>query len=345
MRRFTRALLAVSLPTLTLVAMPAGPALAYPVVDNPAVALDRLAELSRRSEQTTEALHNARIDLDGKRASQRDAEARLAHDRDALGVAKAEIAQLRPTVNKLATANYQGVRTNRLFSVMVSDSPQQLLDQMSALDVIGAQMADRVAQYKGATAEAEAAAEASRQSADAARTATERARSVSDDLQRTQSDLQAQIDEVTAAFNQLTGADRAALAGTPFPPGLDPDKIIAGLTPGAGSAALRAGMTRIGSPYIWGATGPSEFDCSGLVVWAYRQIGKTLPRSSQAQANGGIPVAKSDLQPGDVVLFYDDASHVGLYAGNGNVLHASTYGVPVKIASMNSMPFHSARRY
>ena len=104
-------------------------------------------------------------------------------------------------------------------------------------------------------------------------------------------------------------------------------------------------LTRVGSPYSWGATGPSAFDCSGLVQWAYHQVGKSLPRTSQAQAAAGTPVNRDELQPGDVVTFYSDASHVGLYAGNGLVLHASTFGVPVGVSPMSRMPFHNARRY
>jgi cell wall-associated NlpC family hydrolase len=81
------------------------------------------------------------------------------------------------------------------------------------------------------------------------------------------------------------------------------------------------------------------------MVWAYKQVGKTMPRSSQAQAAGGVPVSRSELQPGDLVLFYPDISHVGMYAGNGNILHASTFGVPVKVAPMDAYPFYGARRY
>ncbi len=345
MKRSMCTALATGVLSLTLVGLPAASAGADPVVNNPTEALERLAELSRESEQTTEALHNAQIDLDGKQAVQRDAEARLAGDRDALAAAQARMDQFRPTVSKLAAASYQGARTNRLFAVMVSDSPQQLLDQMSALDAISNETSKAVAQFKQAATDAEAAAEASQVSADAARSATEQAKVVSDELQNKQSELQKQIDSVTAAYDRLTGAERAQLAGTSFPSGFDAGRILAGLTPGSGSAALQAGLTQVGKPYSWGATGPDAYDCSGLVVWSYRQIGKTLPRSSQAQAEGGIPVDRSALQPGDVVLFYNDASHVGIYAGDGNVLHASTYGTPVKVDSMASMPFYGARRY
>ncbi len=337
--------LATGVLSLTLVGLPAGSAGADPVLSNPTAALDRLAELSRESERTTEALHNAQIDLEGKQAAQRDAEARLARDRDALAAAESRIDQFRPTVGKLAAASYQGARTNRLYALMLSDSPQQLLDQMAALDAISNETSKAVAGFKQASVEASAAAEASRVSADAARSATDQARVVSDDLQNKQSELQKQIESVTQAFDRLTSAERAQLAGSSFPPGFDAGRILGNLAPGTGSAALQAGMTQIGKPYSWGATGPDAYDCSGLVVWAYKQIGKVLPRSSQAQAGGGTPVDKSQLQPGDVVLFYEDASHVGLYAGDGNVLHASTYGTPVKVDSMASMPFYGARRY
>ncbi|WP_258195112.1 NlpC/P60 family protein [Rhodococcus sp. OK519] len=339
------AALATGVLSLALVGLPAGPAGADPVLSNPTEALDRLASLSRESEQTTEALHNAQIDLEGKQSVQRDADARLAGDRDALAAAESRIDQFRPTVSKLAAASYQGARTNRLYALMVSDSPQQLLDQMAALDAISNETTKALAGFKQASTDAAAAAEASRVSADEARTATDQAKLVSDDLQNKQSELQKQIESVTQAFDRLTGAERAQLAGTSFPPGFDAGRILANLAPGSGSSALQAGMTQLGKPYSWGATGPDSYDCSGLVVWAYKQIGKVLPRSSQAQASGGTPVDKSQLQPGDVVLFYDDASHVGLYAGDGNVLHASTFGTPVKVDSMAGMPFYGARRY
>ncbi|WP_305095275.1 NlpC/P60 family protein [Prescottella sp. R16] len=337
--------LATGMVSLALVGLPGSTAAADPVVDNPTAALERLADLSRESEQTTEALHNAQIDLESKQTAARDAEARLAADRDALDAARARLEEFRPTVNKLVAASYQGARTNRLFAVMTSDSPQQLLDQMSALDAISTDTSRAVAQFRQAASDARAAADASQVSADEARAASDQAKLVSDELQHEQSELQKQIDAVTAAFDRLTGAERAQLAGSTFPPGFDAGRILADLAPGAGSAALQAGLTQVGKPYSWGATGPDAYDCSGLVVWAYRQIGKDLPRSSQAQAQGGTPVDRSQLQPGDVVLFYDDVSHVGIYAGDGNVLHASTYGTPVKVDSMASMPFHGARRY
>lgn len=132
------------------------------------------------------------------------------------------------------------------------------------------------------------------------------------------------------------------------PPGdLAPPAAIP--APGAGpegSVAVQAALTRVGSPYTWGGSGPGQFDCSGLVMWSFQQAGISLPHSSQALAAGGQPVSRDALQPGDVVNFYSDASHTGIYVGNGMVVHASTYGVPVQVEPLDGAgPFYNARRY
>jgi peptidoglycan DL-endopeptidase CwlO len=119
----------------------------------------------------------------------------------------------------------------------------------------------------------------------------------------------------------------------------------AAVTPAAvRSAALQKALGKIGARYRYGAAGPNAFDCSGLVSWAYRSSGKTLPRSSRAMSHVGTPVSKGALQPGDLVFFYGGPSHVAIYVGNGKVVHASNPRHPVKIADLNSMPFNSARR-
>ena len=113
----------------------------------------------------------------------------------------------------------------------------------------------------------------------------------------------------------------------------------------AGQRIVDAASTRVGSPYVWGATGPNSFDCSGLTSWAYQEAGISIPRTSQAQIGGGTQVAKADLQPGDIVAFYSGATHVGIYAGNGQVVHAPYSGTSVSYAPVDSMPFYGATRY
>lgn len=114
----------------------------------------------------------------------------------------------------------------------------------------------------------------------------------------------------------------------------------------ADPAVVPAARDAIGTPYQWGGTDLDGMDCSGLVVWAYKQIGVTVPRTSQALARNGTPVKRGNLQPGDVISFYPSASHVAIYAGHGQVIHASTYGQPVAEVPMREAgPVHNIRRY
>jgi cell wall-associated NlpC family hydrolase len=104
-------------------------------------------------------------------------------------------------------------------------------------------------------------------------------------------------------------------------------------------------LAQVGKPYVWGGAGPNSYDCSGLVQFAYAAAGVSLPHSSSMQSTLGTPVSIADLQPGDLVFFYSPVSHVGMYIGNGQMVHASTSGQPVKVVDLAYMPdFNSARR-
>lgn len=108
--------------------------------------------------------------------------------------------------------------------------------------------------------------------------------------------------------------------------------------------ALRTAITKVGLPYVWGAAGPNAFDCSGLVLWAYRQFGVNLPHSAAQQSRMGTPVSRANLRPGDLVFFYSPVSHEGIYLGNNKIFNAFDSGQPLKVSDMSRMPFHNARR-
>lgn len=112
-----------------------------------------------------------------------------------------------------------------------------------------------------------------------------------------------------------------------------------------GQKVVDAARSVIGAPYGWGAAGPNSFDCSGLTSWAHGQVGKSIPRTSQAQAAQGTPVALDQLQPGDIVAYYGGASHVGIYTGNGTIIDALNSGTPVQERPLDYMPIHSAVRF
>ncbi|MCE3556003.1 NlpC/P60 family protein [Pseudonocardia sp. RS11V-5] len=143
--------------------------------------------------------------------------------------------------------------------------------------------------------------------------------------------------------NALRRAAQSAAGGIGDAAGDAVDDTV-GQATGVGAKALAAARTRLGMPYVWGASGPNAFDCSGLTSWAFKQAGVSLPRTSAAQSTVGTAVSKDQLQPGDLVFFYSPVSHVGIYLGDGKVLHASTSGEPVKISNVADMPFHNARR-
>ena len=98
-----------------------------------------------------------------------------------------------------------------------------------------------------------------------------------------------------------------------------------------GAQALRWALTRRGDPYVWGAAGPSSFDCSGLVLWAYARVGISLPHFTGDQWQMGVHVGRRQLQPGDLVFFYADLGHVGLYIGNGLMVDAPDFGEDVQV--------------
>jgi cell wall-associated NlpC family hydrolase len=153
---------------------------------------------------------------------------------------------------------------------------------------------------------------------------------------------------VTGAGIALTPVAASANAGGPAPAVAAPAAVaaapVAAPTQAAQVAVDRA-LAQQGKPYAWGATGPGSYDCSGLTWSAYKSAGVTLPRTSKAQSKAGVPVSRANLQPGDLVFFYSPVGHVGMYIGNGKMVHSSTFGQPVKVVSVDSMPgYNSARR-
>ena len=114
-----------------------------------------------------------------------------------------------------------------------------------------------------------------------------------------------------------------------------------------GTKILETAYTKLGSPYVWGATGPNSFDCSGFTSWVYRQHGISISRTAQSQSQGGTAVDRANLQPGELVFFGSSSSritHVGIYVGNGQMVHSPQTGDVVKVSGLNRN-YVCARRY
>ncbi len=111
--------------------------------------------------------------------------------------------------------------------------------------------------------------------------------------------------------------------------------VINFISPSDYSGVVSLALAQQRKPYVWGASGPNSFDCSGLVYWVFRQFGTYLPRTVRGQYNAGASVSKSDLRPGDLV-FFKNFSHVGIYIGNGNFVHAPHTGTRVRVESLSN---------
>jgi peptidoglycan DL-endopeptidase CwlO len=287
-----------------------------------------------------------------------------------LTAAVAALAQAREHVREVAYGAYTGGRLGPFEAMLTSDSPDELLDRVGTLQTIAAHNNDALGNADRANHDADRAKAAAEQAAADAQAQVELLAAQKKDLDNQIAAYQAEYERLNAeeqrasraAAERQAAADQAAADQAAAEPGASsgqssdpapaappapPAPAAAPATGGSSAAqtAVDTAMAQLGDPYVWAAAGPDAFDCSGLVQYAYAAAGIQLPHSSSMQSTMGSPVARSALLPGDLVFFYSPVSHVGIYIGNGQMVHASTSGEPVKTASVDSMPsYNSARR-
>ncbi|WP_433871485.1 NlpC/P60 family protein [Saccharopolyspora sp. CA-218241] len=301
-------------------------------------AAQRLRELSREAEVVTEDFKKVQDDH-AARQRELDASTAAAHRADqAAEQARREEERFRGEVDQLTAASYQGARMNTLSALLTAESPESFLDRASALDALARDNNQAVHAVVTATRRAESAQRrAAEERARAARAEAEAAR-LQQEFAVRKDEMDARVAEVKEQYDQLSAQEQEALSG---------DDTDVGPVSGSGTAiaAVNAALSKQGSPYVWGAKGPNQFDCSGLVQWSFEQAGLSLPASTRTQVSTGTSVTESQLQPGDVIFFYDSASHNGIYIGGGNVVHAPTEGQNVKVEKYDYIgDVHSIRR-
>ncbi|MFE1552322.1 NlpC/P60 family protein [Streptomyces sp. NPDC058718] len=288
--------------------------------------VDRLFE---EAEKATEGFNQADEKTDALRRTVSRAQDGLARGQD-------RINHMRGALGSVAGAQYRSGGIDPALALLLSSDPDSYLDRASALDRVTARQGAALGELRREQRrlnqkrdEARTAlAELERSRADVAR----HKRTVERKLAEARRVLAALTVEERADYDRASRSGGRADAAGELPP-------LADLGPGSSraSAAVIAARSAIGKPYVWGATGPSGFDCSGLMVWSYRQAGISLPRTSQGQRHAGRQVPLSQAQPGDLVTYRGDASHVGIYAGNGQVIHAPYPGARVRYDPVNMM--------
>ncbi len=287
--------------------------------------------------------------------------------------ADAVVAAYQVKVDAFANASFQGARLTDLSVLLTAGSPEDYLDQASSLSQVaadqqqtltGALAARSVADAARATAQAaQTEAEKAKAAADKATADAQAARAALDTGKKK---LDAEIAGYQLAYARLSTADISAAVAGAESANLDAaaqtrqaeqaaQRARSGLAddvapvqtgpefaawaarhapnPQAG-IAVEAALSRQGLPYVWAAEGPDSFDCSSLMQWAWRQAGVEIPRNSAAQADALPEIPLDQLRPGDLVTFYSPVSHVGMYVGDGKVLHASMPGVPIKVVPL-----------
>ncbi|HEY9474325.1 MAG TPA: C40 family peptidase [Mycobacteriales bacterium] len=325
-RLTTRILRLVTVAAVASLTVGLAPATGHADPTTVAGAQQQILDLNSKLEPVVEEYNAAQIELDKKKKAQKKA----------AGQAKAldiQMQSLSGKVRQMASAAYRSVPLGEFTSIMTSRSPQDFLDQLSALDTIALRRDAAIESLSGAKAKADKAEQA-------ARKAAADAQSLLNKLRSQKSSIEKQVQQTKSLLSQLSASERASMwSATP----VDTSNLPAAQSERA-KIAVDAAMSKRGSPYVWAAAGPNTFDCSGLMVWAWAQAGVSLPHQSTAQYGVGTHVSRANLQPGDLVFFYSPIHHVGMYIGNNLVVHAPQTGDVVKVSSMDSFPYTGATR-
>jgi cell wall-associated NlpC family hydrolase len=268
--------------------------------------------------------HNAtRIELDDKRDEADALAEKIEPLQVQVDVALAEVADI-------AVFAYKGGNTSAFNALLASGSPYVLADQLAVLDQFAKSQQQSIAEV----AEIKDEYEAEKADLDA----------MVAELTVTEEDLAEKADEIDAEIDRLQDLRTQAYGENGGLGELRPAPCPATYPGGAVGDVVKFACAQIGKPYQWGDAGPDAYDCSGLILAAWAQAGVNLPHNAAAQRAALQYVEREDLRPGDLVFYYSDLSHAGIYVGSGWIVHASQSGVPVKMNPLDGSPIHSFGR-
>jgi cell wall-associated NlpC family hydrolase len=282
----------------------------------------KVEKLYHQAEVASERYNTAREQLKSARTTLKALDSDMARQQHTVDA-------LRDQVATLVVSQYQGQALSTASQVALADDPSSFLDNLGAVSAYNNQRGEVMKQYS---------VELKRLQLRKAAVSQEQA-----SLDRAQKSLgkqKAVIDEKAAAAKKelakLEAAARASMErGGP---------VVNVEASGRAKTAVDYAMAQVGKPYVFGAAGPSAYDCSGLTMAAWGAAGVGLPHSSSAQQGSGTPVSESQLQPGDLVFYYQPVSHVGMYIGNGMIVNAENPSAGIKVTGLHTMPYSGAVR-
>jgi peptidoglycan DL-endopeptidase CwlO len=305
---------AASLAAALALLVPAASSLAQtpPPPPNLAALVAVAKQLEFEINALSEQYDGLRIQLSRAQADAHLAGQAIARDETALTLGQQAVA-------RLAAENYMNAGLDPALQALTTANPQQFLSQASMITEIDESSGDLVSTLRNETDQALRDRQVAGQQLAAVAALEAR-------MNAKKAAIDSKIDQVnSAAMKQAM----AIFTQT----GHYPDITIPTANT-VGLQALRAALTRVGDPYVWGAAGPGAFDCSGLVVWAFAQVGIALPHYTGDLWNSGVHIPLSNLQPGDLIFFFADISHVGIYLGDGLMVDAPDFGETVRVEAV-----------
>ncbi len=279
-------------------------------------------QLSEQINTLSEQYDGLRVQLNEAKAETKIAQATYLMDAKRLGAGQAAVGQL-------AAESYMTGGFGTPLQVLTSSNGQTLMSRAAIMQQLQLENGDKV----NALSTAEAAA---RRAHETAVQQTKRVTALAAKMAGKTKAIQAKVNTLNSkAFSQAMAIFNRT--------GQYPNVNIPTANT-VGAEALRYALTRRGDPYVWGAAGPSSFDCSGLVLWSYAQVGISLPHYTGDQWNQGEHISRSQLQPGDLVFFYQDLGHVGMYIGGGLMVDAPDFGEDVMVQAIDWSVYAGAVR-
>jgi len=306
----------------------------------------RVSQLHREAEQAIERYNTINEQVEA-------AESDLSAARADVRALRRDTERLRRQVERLvlAQADATGV-ANTTAQLLGSEDPDDFLIGLVAMQSASDQSAALLTSYEGARARLDARHQQARDQLAEIAAAKQRAaaeKALTLEKAAAAEELLAELEDARAE-RRAAAAEPSRADSRPQPSPTDSsgsqtpaEPSPAPVSGGAGTAVATA-LGQVGDAYAYGAAGPEAFDCSGLTMFAWAAAGVSLPHSASMQAGMGVPVAYSDLQPGDLVFYYSPISHAGMYIGNGQLVHAANESAPVEVVDVDLMPITAIRR-
>ena len=323
-RRRIGATITAVLLAFAIGSVPSSPAQAEPTIDEVQTQVDRLYH---QAEQAQERYNDAKVELDELRKDLGSLEADQDRQDDRLTT-------VREQVQDSIVSQYEGTSLSAVGQAVVSEDPARFLSQLTTIsaynDIQNELFADYATELKALDIRRSATGDRRAQMA-----------ALEQQLAKEKAAVEEKLAEAKDQLATLKEEEREELLASRSGDVRLPSDVPAS---GRAAAAVQYALGQVGNAYVYGAAGPSAFDCSGLTMMSWAQAGVGLPHSSSAQFGSGPHISSSALQPGDLVFYYSPISHVGIYIGNGLIVHAANPGTGVRVAGLFSMPYSGAVR-